>query len=770
MLFRGILPVIICTPLLAAMDLSHAKIDLPANATPREQLAARVLQEEIAKRSQIRLPIGGSGSIAISLRNRRTGAAEGFQIQESSGGPTITGNDERGLLFGAGYMLRKLEMERGKVEWPGGRGGIETAPKTQLRGHQLGYRPKTNSYDAWTIAQWEQYIRELALFGANAIELIPPRSDDDADSPHFPAPPMETMIAMSRIADEYGLDVWIWYPALDADYAEQRWVDFALKEWGDVLRQLPRIDAILVPGGDPGHTHPKHLLPMLEKQAAALRRTHPKAQWWVAPQGFNAEWLDEFYTLVRANPAWLHGIVHGPQIRVPIGELRKNIPARYPIRNYPDITHTLRCQFPVPNWDTAFALTLNREPVNPRPEDMKRIFDEAAPHTIGFITYSEGCNDDVNKFIWSALGWDPNTDLHDALRDYARLFIHPKLAGAFAEGLFSLERNWRGPLATNANVTTTLHQFETMDSLATPAVQQNWRFQQAQYRAHYDAYTRARLIHETALEQQAMDRLRQASELGSLRVMAQAEEILERAITQRAAPNWRARTFELGEALFQSIRMQLSVPYYGAIAVGRGANLDLIDTPLNNRPWLLARFAEIAKLNEEKERLAAIGEILDWTNPGPGGFYDNLGDPADSPHLVRNPNAGPESRDGAFTGFADPTNPITKTFRYSWMNQAEVLFDRPLRMRYTGLDPTAKYKVRIVYAGERSAVPIRLVANGRLEVHASRERPSPPEVLEFAIAQEETRTGELQLEWTRPNGGGGNGRGVQIGEVWLVRQ
>ena len=55
---------------------------------------------------------------------------------------------------------------------------VTTAPKIALRGHQLGYRPKTNSYDAWDIAQWDQYIRELALFGANSIELIPPRSDD----------------------------------------------------------------------------------------------------------------------------------------------------------------------------------------------------------------------------------------------------------------------------------------------------------------------------------------------------------------------------------------------------------------------------------------------------------------------------------------------------------------------------------------------------------------------------------------------------------------
>ncbi len=132
---------------------------------------------------------------------------------------------------------------------------MATAPKYPLRGHQLGYRPKTNSYDAWDLPQWERYIRELAIC-TNAIELVPPRTDDDRDSPHFPLPPLEMMAGMSQIAADYGLDVWIWYPAMDADYADPKTVEHALGEWADVFRKLPRIDAVFVPGGDPGHTRP----------------------------------------------------------------------------------------------------------------------------------------------------------------------------------------------------------------------------------------------------------------------------------------------------------------------------------------------------------------------------------------------------------------------------------------------------------------------------------------------------------------------------------
>ncbi len=75
--------------------------------------------------------------------------------------------------------------------------------------------------------------------------------------------------------------------------------------------------------------------------------------------------------------------------------------------------------------------------------------------------------------------------------------------------------------------------------------------------------------------------------------MRAAEAALDADSLTPRARELRARVFELAEALFQSIRMQLSVPRYQAIAVERGANLDTIDYPLNNRVWLEDRFAEV---------------------------------------------------------------------------------------------------------------------------------------------------------------------------------
>src|SRR5204863_5407273 len=111
------------------------------------------------------------------------------------------------------------------------------------------------------------------------------------------------------------------------------------------------------------------LMALLEKQTEALHKYHPKAQMWVSPQSFNAEWLAEFFEILKSEPTWLGGIVFGPQVRISLPELREAVPKKYPIRHYPDITHSRQCQYPVPDWDVAFAITEGRECINPRPVD-----------------------------------------------------------------------------------------------------------------------------------------------------------------------------------------------------------------------------------------------------------------------------------------------------------------------------------------------------------------------------------------------------------------
>lgn len=764
-----------------ALDLSNAVVHAPAHLDNVGHKAAQVLIEEVTKRTRRRWQLGENAANAPAIyldHHPAAGPADGFAIVTQSDPLEIhiTGNDSRGLLFGVGYLLRHLVMKRDSVTLPQAL-NLTTRPHYALRGHQIGYRDKTNAYDGWDLPQWDQYMREMAIFGTNAIELIPPRSDDRLDSVHFPLPPLQMMEGMSALAASYGLDVWIWYPALDEDYARPELVDFALQEWEAIFRRLPRINAILVPGGDPGHSQPKYLLPMLARQTEQLQRYHPHAQMWISAQGFSGAWLREFVQILQdEEPDWLSGVVFGPWCHMPIHEFRRMIPARYPIRSYPDITHSVDCQYPVPEWDIAYALTEGRETINPRPQDQAIIFKQMGDDVIGFLTYSEGCNDDLNKFVWSGLGWDPQADLIEILRQYSRFFIGEEQAGDFTLGLPALEQNWRGPLAANTGVDVTLQQFQAIERNASPTLLKNWRFQMASYRAYYDAYVRRRLLYESALEAEAMDALGQAARLGSLAALDRSEATLDRAITAPIAQAWRTRIFQLAEALFQSIHMQLSVPLYAGQHETRGANLDGVDFPLNDRPWLKAQFSAIRTLESEEARLAAIEQIVHWTDPGAGGYYVDLSNAYGCPYLV---DRLPYQEDPAFYRSPHRRFPYFKDkrpLRRAWRGFTGGLADFPLRLHFPALDPDAAYKVRLVYSDteESRKTPIRLAAidagGNEIEVHGYMAKPYPPQPIEFAIPPAATRAGELRLALSREPGLGGLGAGHEISEIWIIKQ
>lgn len=691
----------------------------------------------------------------------RTRQPEGFRLVTGQHGARpvvwVLGEDARGTLFGVGRLLRMLRLERDRVTLPGGL-ALASAPRYPLRGHQLGYRAKTNSYDGWTVAMWEQYFRDLIVFGCNAVELIPPRTDDDLDSPHFPLPPLAMMTAMARLAADYGLQVWVWFPAMDAHYEDPAVVAASLKEWAEVFAALPRVDAVFVPGGDPGHTPPGPLFALLEQQAANLKQHHPRATLWLSPQGFDGPAFDDVMRRVQAEPAWLDGLVFGPQVRLDLPEFRRAVPGRYPIRFYPDITHSRTCQYPVPDWDRVFPLTEGREVINPRPVDQAAIVRGLSPLTCGFLTYSEGCNDDVNKAVWSALGWDPDADLTAVLRDFGRYFIHPDLADDFAQALLALERNWRGPIGTNTGIETTLAQFQALERRATPAVKQNWRFQQAVYRAYYDGMLRRRYLDEQAAEVRALEALGSAGSVGSLVALDRGETILHAALQNRPGAELRARCGELAEALFQSIRMQLDVDRYLG-QPGRGTSQTTIDRALNDAPYLLQQCAAIGALPDEPTRLARIDALVHRHDPGPGGFYDDLGNPSQQPHLVRGPAHAddPASRRGPLVHFDG-----TVEMPGSWFDQVIGLYEQPIVLSYQGLDPAARYRVRAVY----SLGPTTLTADG-LPVHPPLDRRYEP--VEFEIPPEATADGALTLTFQGPTGRGGNGRTVGVAEVFLLK-
>ena len=513
------------------LNFSQAVILAPEGLGKVEEKAVTVLREEVRKRTGIELsrvthwPDSGlviavglqsqaktfAGPLAAAFEAVRIPGPEGFALavqRQPRSAVMVCATDARGLLYGVGRSLRKMELLPGSISIPADL-QVTTAPKYELRGHQLGYRPKVNAYDAWSPAQFDQYIRELALFGANSIEIMPPRTDDQRTSPHMKVPPLEMMVRLSEIIDSYGLDVWILVSEHGQGLCDRNRYPGGTGRAGRVFRQLKRIDHILVPGGDPGNLHPDVFFPWLDKMAAVLHKYHPRRQNLGLAAGLRTDpaWLDFFYRPreSEAGLAWRSRLC--AVVPHAAGGDAGIVDREIKIRNYPDITHNVDCQFPVRIWDLAFALTLHRECYNPRPLAMKTIQNVSRLHLrFALVFRRHQRRREQVRLGRSGLG---SFDAGD--RNIARLLsvVHqpcrwrrnsPGTSGAGKElgGAAGRQSPGRGHARTMAGTGEDVH----------AGCEGGYRFQMGLLRAYYDAYVKRRLIRETELEAKATEALR----------------------------------------------------------------------------------------------------------------------------------------------------------------------------------------------------------------------------------------------------------------------
>ena len=156
--------------------------------------------------------------------------------------------------------------------------------------------------------------------------------------------------------------------------------------------------------------------------------------------------------------------------------------------------------------------------------------------------------------------------------------------------------------------------------------------------------------------------------------------------------------------------------------------------------------------------------IRRWENPGPGSFYDEVGNIAKSPHVVRgegvntdpmmerNPNPGFWFWDGG-----------NSRRRLSWQTSA----DWPIGLKYHHLDPAAAYRIRLTGYGQA-----KLRANGQLLTSTRGARHEIGEFEEFSVPRELLKEGlltltfdklpeEAQLNWRQQS---------RVSEVWLLKE
>lgn len=756
------------------VNLKNAVIQVSSNIPlPMRETAEMVLSEEIYKRTNLPIkktavwPKAGTPTIALILSSdlelngrpspvRRDDNSpefkkEGYRIltEVSDKGNVIwiIGADARGILFGSGWLLRNLRMDKNILQLDK-KGDYASAPAYPIRGHQLGYRHTANTYDAWTVGQYDQYIRELAIFGSNAVEGIP-FQESNAASPHFKIPAAEMNIRMSEICRKYDMDYWVWTPAT-FELKNQIERKEELEKHEAFYKACPRLDHIFFPGGDPGDNHPSEVLPFLRELQGLLVKYHPKAKMWISLQGFNVEQVDYFYKyLDTEKPTWLQGVVSGPG-SPPMAETRYRLPKQYQHREYPDITHSVRCEFPVEKFDQAYALTLGRESVNPRPYAFARIHEKYAPFTDGFVSYSDGSHDDVNKVLWSMRAWDPKKHVHEIMTDYAGFFFTQGVGESAASGIEALEQNWKGPLAENGGVEATFQFWKSLEA-ANPALKGNWRWQMLLMRAYYDQYTRLRLISEQELEKEANEILLRADASNMTEIMDKALAKVNEADQQPVDKAIRAHLDYLSDALYTSIGFQTSTAKHKPRSPERGVVMDFVDYPLNNRWWLQDEFEKIKAMKDQEQKLAAVRRIATWENPGPGSYYDDISSVSKGPRVK--------------TISDDATDVAWWDNGKSRRRLSSQLFQREPELDYDNLEPGARYMIRVAGYGEA----LLRVDGKRLApiVYSKQEDGFKEWIVPLSLTQD----GKISVTFDGPEESDLNWRkNSKISDIWLLKQ
>ncbi|MDR1928165.1 MAG: hypothetical protein LBQ33_05955 [Oscillospiraceae bacterium] len=579
-----------------------------------ERFAARILAAQLQLRSGILPEIAPSRTQSLPeivlCRNVSARDKDAYTLRQEGACFTISAQNRRGLLYGVGRFLRKLELRDGKIVLAADLSG-DYAPRKRIRGHQLGYRGNNNTYDAWTPEDFRRYSLEMMFFGANICEHVP--DEHNNRSPLMKLPPNEMLLHACALAQDLDLDLGLWYPIRSCDDAAE-----AAEERRRVFESLSRLDMVFIPGADPGDLPPGALFARAQAYRRLLKERHPEATLWVSAQmPHNApEWPQEFAAALAKLPEELDGVIIGPNHAFGVEELRRLAPSRYDYRLYPDITHNLRCEYPVhydrEDWHFALASTLSRESVNPRPQEFRALHRQTRGFLSGSVSYSEGVHDDVNKMLWSDLDYFGEAmPLRESLCDYARLFFFGLPPEKIADALLQMEQNWAGDPAENAGIDACLAVWEDLLERF-PAQLENWRFGLHLFRARCDAFVRGKRLHELSL-------LSRARALLLKNAPDQAQKILQTPPPEKITA-LRAGLFPLAQRLYDQIGIQLDVEHFGGESWERGATLDTIDRPVSDLPWLLGRL-EKARALPPAEGQALLRRSLARNQTAPDEFY-----------------------------------------------------------------------------------------------------------------------------------------------------
>jgi len=217
----------------------------------------------------------------------------------------------------------------------------------------------------------------------------------------------------------------------------------------------------------------KGMLKTIEPLHALNAAAFPKAKTIVSTWYFYEEDFDGLWKYLATHD-WIDWVLCDDYgLKFPEYPLTHPIPGRTKIATFPDISMWGR--FP---WGGYGAIAL--------PKFLTARFRQSAAVADGFVYYSEGCYEDVNKAIELGLYLDPDEDPDAMLRRYAKYHFAGSDPEDFVALAHLLETNHSVDKLTDTGTAAAVARAEKIDGALLPALRASWRWRLVLLRARID--------------------------------------------------------------------------------------------------------------------------------------------------------------------------------------------------------------------------------------------------------------------------------------------
>ncbi len=537
-----------------------------SNAGPIARRAAALFASRVERKTGAKLPVrsappaAGAAVVFVAAGNPLPPGVqapaseqlgeEGFALVEKGERLYIVAREGRGMIYGAGKILRTAQYTRGSM-----RAQPPLGVDKPAMGHRMLYLAihVENYYEiqeARTIMR--EVVEDMALWGANGVWVWFDQSQyndpfekgvDNADASKRWDKEKEVL----RLAQDLGLkpgytmsDNDLYHnqatPEIRAPNTE-KWANFQrlacpsvprgreiiLRNKENLARELAEAGVHLEMGChfaydtggclcDRCKPWVKTFLNLAKDVHETFRRYHPAMRSYMSDWHFTDEEARTAIDFFRERkPDWFGGVFKDD--RHPADRFT-SLPPGYPVLTFLEITE-------IGGWGTVGA--------NPFPKRLVNIFgDLRRTGQDGYVAYSEGIYDDFNKASAARIAWDPGVTPEQLASEYANYFFDAGVAADFTRMTSGMESAWTNPMGSWGQ-----QQFvqpaEKADEVAKlalsisahlpAAVRKNWRWQVFEYRARIGAAIAA-LGDREALRAQVKEMARKgASRVEMRRVM-----------------------------------------------------------------------------------------------------------------------------------------------------------------------------------------------------------------------------------------------------------